>query len=195
MFSIRNNDKYIEEVKYSKFISLIFRVTNKNEVSTILQNIKKEYLNASHYCYGYVIDNEMKSSDDKEPSSTAGIQILNQIKSNNLNYVLIVVIRYFKGVKLGIGPLSRTYAKMAKEVIKKDNIIRLIKGYDIDLIFDYNDIKTIDYILKESIIVSKRFDKNIIYNVKVTKDILDKLNNYNIKINKDVYIEKKEDIY
>ena len=92
MFSIKDNDKYEEIIKYSKFISFIFRVYSKDEVNDYIDKIKKEYPNATHYCYGYVIDNDIKSSDDGEPSRTAGVPILNQITGNNLNYTLIIVV-------------------------------------------------------------------------------------------------------
>ena len=191
MFSIKNNDKYELIIKNSKFISLIFRVYSKDEVNDILYSIKKEYPNATHYCYGYVIDSDIRANDDNEPSGTAGYPILNQITSNNLNYTLIIVVRYFGGVKLGVGPLTRAYGKVAREVIRDNNIITLVKGYDIMITFGYSDIKDIDYILRDSHIISKVFEDNIIYNVLVTSDILDKLGNYNIKINKDIYIEKE----
>lgn len=189
LLSIKNNDIYEETIKYSKFISLIFKVYSKEEINYYLEKTKKEYPNATHYCYGYVIENDIKSSDDKEPSKTASIPILNQIISNNLNYVLIIVVRYFGGVKFGTGPLTRTYAKLARNVIKKENIITLTKGYDIDITFNYDNIKTIDYILNNSKIIKKEFKDTIKYNAQVDKEILNKLNNYNIKINKEIYIE------
>lgn len=191
MFSIKNNDKYELIIKNSKFISLIFRVYSKDEVNDILYSIKKEYPNATHYCYGYVIDSDIRANDDNEPSGTAGYPILNQITSNNLNYTLIVVIRYFGGIKLGVGPLTRTYAKVAREVIRDNNIIELEKGYDIDIIFNYNDIKDVDYILGNSRVINKSFDENITYNVYVNKSVLDKLSKYNTIINKEIYIEKE----
>ena len=189
LLSIKNNDKYELIVKGSKFISLIYRVYSTIEVKDILEKIKKEYPNATHYCFGYVIDNDIKSSDDREPSKTAGLPILNQILSNNLNYTLIVVVRYFGGTKLGTGLLTRTYAEVARNVINKDNIISLVKGYNITITFDYNSIKDIDYILGSSKVLSKSFDHIITYNVLVTKEILDRLSNYNIIINNEVYIE------
>ena len=189
LLSIKNNDKYELIVKGSKFISLIYRVYSTREVKDILEKIKKEYPNATHYCFGYVIDNDIKSSDDREPSKTAGLPILNQITSSNLNYTLIVVVRYFGGTKLGTGLLTRTYAEVARKVINKDNIISLVKGYNITITFDYNSIKDIDYILGSSKVLSKSFDHIITYNVLVTKEILDRLSNYNIIINNEVYIE------
>ena len=190
LLSIRNNHKYELIVKGSKFISLVYRVYSTTEVKEIINRVKIEYPSATHYCYGYVIDSDIKSSDDREPSKTAGLPILNQILGNNLNYTLIIVVRYFGGTKLGTGLLTRTYAEVAREVINKDNIISLVKGYDITISFEYNNIKAIDYILSNSIIINKVFDNIITYNVLVTRDILDRLSNYNVIINKEVFIEE-----
>jgi len=191
LLSIKKNDIYEEIIKYSRFISLIFKVNSKEEVNHYLNKVKNDYPAATHYCYGYVIDNDIRSSDNGEPSGTAGIPILNQITSNNLNYVLIVVIRYFGGVKLGAGPLTRAYAKIARDVIKKENIITLVKGYDVDIYFNYNDIKDIDYILGNSKILNKEFNETVKYNIYLNEETLNKLSNYNLKINKEIYIEKE----
>lgn len=191
MLSIKNSNKYEETIKYSKFISLVFRVYNEEEVKKIINNIKKEYPSATHYCYAYIIENNIKSSDDGEPSKTAGIPILNQIIGHNLNYTLIVVIRYFGGIKLGTGLLTRTYAKVAREVITKDNIIELVKGYNIDITFNYDNTKDIDYILSNSKIISKIYNNDITYNALVTEETLNKLNNYKVIINNETYIEKE----
>ena len=191
MSSIRDNDKFEMVIKNSKFISLIFRVYSKDDVNNILNSVKDEYQGATHYCYGYVIDSDIRANDDNEPSGTAGYPILNQITSNNLNYTLIVVVRYFGGIKLGAGPLTRAYAKIARNVINRDNIVMLEKGYDISINFNYNDIKDIDYILGNCKIINKSFDNDITYNVYVNNDTLNKLSKYNVTINRDMYIEKE----
>ena len=191
MFSIKDNDKFEMVIKNSKFISLIFRVYSKDDVNNILNSVKDEYPGATHYCYGDVIDSDIRANDDNEPSGTAGYPILNQITSNNLNYTLIVVVRYFGGIKLGAGPLTRTYAKVARNVINNNNIVMLEKGYDISINFNYNDIKDIDYILGNCKIINKFFDNDITYNVYVNNDTLNKLSKYNVTINRDMYIEKE----
>jgi len=191
LLSIKKNDIHEEIIKYSRFISLMFKVNSKDDVNYYLEKVKNDYPNATHYCYGYIIDNDVRSSDNGEPSGTAGIPILNQITSNNLNYVLIVVVRYFGGVKLGAGPLTRAYAKLARDVIKKENIITLVKGYDIDIHFNYSDIKDINYILGNSMILNKEFNDTIKYNTYVSEEVLYKLSSYNLKINKEIYIEKE----
>ena len=107
MFTIKENNTYELEIKKSKFISKIYKVKNIDKVNTILSDLKKEYSDATHHCYAYIINEHKKSSDDGEPGGTAGIPILQVLDKNNLNYVLCVVIRYFGGIKLGAGGLVR----------------------------------------------------------------------------------------
>ena len=190
MLSIKNNNKYEYLIKNSKFISLLYKIDTKEEIKKILEEVKTKYPNATHYCYAYILDSETKADDDKEPSKTAGLPILNQLKANNLDHILLIVVRYFGGIKLGTGPLTRTYSKVAKEVINKDNIIKLTKGYNITITFKYEDIKKIDYLLKNSQILKKDFQDNITYNVNVNELTFNELQNYKIKINKEIYIEK-----
>lgn len=191
MLSILHSDKYEETVKYSKFISFIFKVYSREEALKKINALKEKYPDASHYCFGYVIDNDIKSSDDGEPSKTAGSPILRQIIEKRLNYVLIVVIRFFGGVKLGVGPLTRTYAKMAREVIRKENIVSLIKGYEIRITFNYDVGRDIDYILANSRILGKEYGESIVYHALVSEDILNKLKKYKIEIIGEKYIEKE----
>ena len=109
---------YKLEIKKSKFISYYYEINNKEEVDLILNNLKKENKKAKHMPYAYKIGSIIKKSDDKEPSNTAGTPIYNVIMQNNLDNVLIVVIRYFGGILLGAGLLTRSYLNSAKEVIK-----------------------------------------------------------------------------
>lgn len=110
--------EYTLEIKKSKFIAIRYEVHNTNEVEDILKNLKKEHKKARHIPYAYRIDNQIKKSDDKEPANTAGTPIYNLIINNDLNNILVVVIRYFGGTKLGAGLLTRSYLNAAKEVIK-----------------------------------------------------------------------------
>lgn len=109
---------YTYEIKKSKFISIFYKVNTVSEVEAILKNLQAEHKKAKHIPYAYKIGSIAKKSDDKEPANTAGTPIYNVIERNNLDDVLIVVIRYFGGIKLGAGPLLRSYAKAANEVIK-----------------------------------------------------------------------------
>ena len=105
-------------LKKSKFIAYYYEVSSVLEVKDILELLKKEHKKAKHIPYAFILENTAGKSDDKEPSNTAGLPILNIIEKNNLNHVLIIVIRYFGGIKLGAGGLTRAYSNASKEVIK-----------------------------------------------------------------------------
>ena len=111
---------YTLEIKKSKFIAYYYEVDNVDDVKEILESLKKEHKKARHIPYAYKIDGYIKKSDDKEPSGTSGMPILNIIEKNNLNHTLIAIVRYFGGIKLGAGGLIRAYSNTAKEVIKID---------------------------------------------------------------------------
>lgn len=107
------------EIKKSKFMAFYYKVDTVEEVNEILNIIKKEHKKARHIPYCYKIGNIIKKSDDKEPSNTAGTPILNIIEKNNLDNCIILIVRYFGGIKLGAGGLIRAYSNSTKEVIKK----------------------------------------------------------------------------
>ena len=114
-------NEYTLEIKKSKFIGLYYEVEKLEDVEEILETLKKEHKKARHMPYAYKINSQIKKSDDKEPSGTAGMPILNIIEKNNLNNILLIVIRYFGGIKLGAGGLIRAYSNTAKETIKINN--------------------------------------------------------------------------
>lgn len=110
---------YEETIKKSKFITYLYEVNTIEDVELVLDNLKKEHKKARHLPYAYKIDNNIKKSDDKEPGGTAGLPIYTVIERNNLNNTLIVIVRYFGGIKLGAGGLLRAYSSGANNVIKK----------------------------------------------------------------------------
>ena len=110
-------NEYTYEIKKSKFIGLLYDIENENEVKEILAYLKNEHTKARHLPYAYIVNNTAKKSDDKEPHNTAGIQIYNQLVFNNLNHHLLVIIRYFGGIKLGASNLLRAYLTCAKNTI------------------------------------------------------------------------------
>ncbi len=107
------------EIKKSKFYSYLYELDSLEEINLILENLKKENKKAKHFPFAYWYESFKKKSDDKEPSGTAGKPLLQVLERNNLNKHLLVVIRYFGGVKLGAGPLLRSYSKVSNDVIKK----------------------------------------------------------------------------
>lgn len=185
-------NKIINEiiVNKSKFICILCMVNSKEEVKTSIEECKKNYIDATHYCFAYIIDSEMKCFDDGEPSGTAGMPILNVLKNNKLNHVLCLVIRYFGGIKLGAGGLVRAYTNSSTKALEKAEIADLIDGYFIEIEFDYDDVKTIDGILK-NIEVRKEYNEKIKYGFKISKVDFDSIDNL---INKYAIIIKKEPI-
>ena len=187
-------NKYEYIIKNSKFISLLFKVTIKEEVKDYLNKVKEEYPNATHYCYAYIIDNDTKFSDDGEPSKTAGLPIFTQLEGNNLNYALIIVVRYFGGIKLGAGGLIRAYCSSVSEALNKTEIINVVNGKKIELTFSYDDIKKVNHILNDINIVDKQFDENVKYIIIVKEKNVNSLINQltelcNIKIKENTLIK------
>ncbi len=108
------------EIKKSKFIGLLYEISSVDEAKTIIESLKKEHKKARHLPYAYKVCNTAKKTDDKEPTNTAGLPIYNVLERNNLNNHLLVVIRYFGGIKLGAGGLLRAYSEAANKTITKD---------------------------------------------------------------------------
>ena len=107
------------EIKKSKFYGFLYEISNQQQVSEILQQLKKQHKKATHICYAYKIYDgaeSVKFSDDGEPSGTAGRPILGVIEKKGKTNVMVVVVRYFGGIKLGAGGLVRAYTKTASEV-------------------------------------------------------------------------------
>ena len=106
------------EIKKSKFYGYLYEIDNIEDIDTVLNEIKEKNKKARHFPYAYKLNNTAKKTDDKEPSGTCGTPILNVLERNNLNNHILVVVRYFGGIKLGAGPLLRSYSKCANAVIK-----------------------------------------------------------------------------
>ncbi len=175
MKSIISKEIYEITIKNSKFIGVIVPIESINDVKDNLIKIKEEYKNATHYCYAFKLINDKGFSDDREPNKTAGIPILNVIEGNDLVNVLVVVIRYFGGIKLGPGGLIRAYSNTTKEVINKSTIVDLINGFYLSITFPYSLEKEINYILRNSLIKDKIYKEDCTYIIEVTKDVLDNL--------------------
>ncbi len=177
-------------INKSRFITVLTNINDINEVQNKISQYKKIYKNATHYCTAYIINNHEKCDDDGEPSGTAGLPMLNVLKNNNLTNVLCIVIRYFGGVKLGAGGLVRAYSKSVTEAISKAEIATLVNGYFMEIEFSYNNIKEIDYLLK-NLTIAKTFQTNITYIFKIPESDYLKIESSLKKLSK---ILKKESI-
>ena len=191
MKTIKENITNEIVIKNSRFIALVYKLATDN-VDEILEEVKAIYPKATHYCYGYIYNEYKKSSDDGEPTGTAGAPIINVLEKEQLNNILIIVVRYFGGIKLGAGGLIRAYTKATTEALKTANYSELEQGYKIQIEFDYPDEKQINYLLNNSTILDKKYDEKITYIALINKDILDKLHNYNYQVLEELYIEKND---
>ncbi len=188
MKSIKENISHRLIVNKSEFICELIKIDDYNKILEELTNVKEKYKDASHYCYAYIIDDKRKSSDDKEPGGTAGVPIMDTLNKNDLNYVLCVVVRYFGGIKLGAGGLSRAYRKVVSDCIKEASLCDLIKGYEVVIKVPYEKQKDIEYLIKDN--YKKEYQEDVKYTIWCTKEELDKLKNFNIISQNEKIIEK-----
>lgn len=114
---LRNTITY--EIKKSKFIAYAYEINSTEEFKQIYANLKKEHPKARHIPYAYILFNTAGKSDDKEPSNTAGMPIYNLLLRSNKTNLAIFIVRYFGGVKLGAGGLTRAYMKACKDVLEQ----------------------------------------------------------------------------
>jgi len=138
--------------KNSKFFGYAFPVTNEDEIKAHLEALKKQHHSARHWCYAYQIGTERisyRANDDGEPSNSAGQPIYGQIQSFELTNVLVVVVRYFGGVKLGVGGLINAYRTGAQMALENSNIIEKTINIDYLIRFDYKNMNKVMRIIKE----------------------------------------------
>ena len=150
--SLARKSEGIYKEKGSKFIALAYPVKDEEEIKSILEEVRKEYFDARHHCYAWMLGADrtrFRANDDGEPSSSAGKPILGRIDSFGLSQVLIIVVRYFGGTKLGVGGLITAYKAAAEDAIRNGKIIdRKMKQY-FEVDFEYPQMNDIMAIAKE----------------------------------------------
>jgi uncharacterized YigZ family protein len=136
----------------SKFLGYAYPFENIDELKIIIEKLKKEHHSARHWCYAYRVGIEKineRANDDGEPSNSAGMPILGQIKAKNLSNTLVVVVRYFGGVKLGVGGLMNAYKTAAQMVLDEVKIVEKIRTKNLSIVFKYDDMNKVMRIIKE----------------------------------------------
>ena len=140
--------------KKSKFIANIFHISSVEEAEEILKKVRKKYNDARHNCYAYRVlkDGEIvfKSSDDGEPSGTAGAPMLNILEKEGIINILVVVTRYFGGILLGTGGLVKAYSGALQEALSNTEYVEEQEGYEIEIQIKYKDLNNLKYYCEKS---------------------------------------------
>lgn len=151
-------------IEKSRFICYMKHIKSEEEFKEYLALIRKKHYDSDHVCSGFVSNNICRSSDDGEPSGTAGAPILNVLQKNNLNEMCAIVVRYFGGIKLGAGGLIRAYSSAVSETIANNHLYTDVSYPKYELTLSYelgNKIK--HFIENSTILLNTKYDTNITY--------------------------------
>ncbi|MFY7810711.1 MAG: IMPACT family protein [Flavobacterium sp.] len=147
-------ENFLFKDKNSKFFGFCFPINNELDIKKILENLKKKHYQANHFCYAYNIGYDKnliwRANDDGEPNHSAGTPILGQINSKNLTNVLVVVIRYFGGTKLGVSGLINAYKTTAFLTLEEANIISKSINVILEIFCDYQNLNKVMKLIKEN---------------------------------------------
>jgi len=173
--------------KRSKFLAFAFPVSTAEEVKTLVDAHTKKYYDARHVCYAYMLGHErlvFRANDNGEPSGTAGKPILGQINSNELTNILIIVVRYFGGVKLGTSGLIQAYKAAAAEAIAAATIVEKTVDEQISIAFEYPLMNQVMRIVKEEepAIVSQSFEGDCLMTLSIRASRMPRLRDRLTKI-------------
>ena len=163
-------DTFVQiEIKKSKFLCFSFCLQSKEQAEDIVKDLNKKYCDATHVCYAYVVNGQEKACDDGEPQGTAGKPILDCIKRKDLKNVLVAVVRYFGGIKLGAGGLIRAYSNGAKEVLELSGTKEQIACKKIVFETEFQNQKKLSQLLKNSMVLKHEieYQQNIVTTVYV----------------------------
>lgn len=166
--------------KRSKFIAIALPVHTVDEVKQHLETYQKKYYDARHVCYAYMLGPERKefrANDNGEPSGTAGKPILGQINLNELTDILIIVVRYFGGIKLGTSGLIVAYKAAAAEAIAAANIVEKTVDEEVAVVFEYPFMNDIMRIVKEEepAILEQSYDMDCLMRLRIRQSMMPKL--------------------
>ena len=156
---IVKEETYQEEIKHSKFITVLIPVKSKEEVKECLRKVKENYPKATHYCYAFRLEQDKGMSDDGEPAKTAGAPMLTVLEKQSLINILAVTVRYFGGVKLGPGSLIKAYTGGVQKALANANKEEVEEGYEVAISCSYQEEKQVEKALQGIYIKKKYYDE------------------------------------
>ncbi len=177
---IKPSDVVIFKDRGSKFLGVAYPLQREEQVKEFVENLKKEHHKARHWCYAWQLGVEkiqFRVNDDGEPNNSAGQPIYGQLLSKELTNVLVVVVRYFGGTKLGVGGLVNAYKTAAKLALESTQVITKTIDIHFKLIFEYPAMNKVMRIIKENnmAIVSQKMELNCEFEVSIRKKNAEKV--------------------
>jgi len=183
MYCIKTAQTIEETIKKSRFIGILIPCQSESEAIQQLNQLQQQYPDASHLVFAYRIKSLKgiitRFHDAGEPSGTAGKPVFQHLAGKDLINLLCVVVRYFGGVKLGAGGLTRAYGNTAKKVIEASNISEYIEYRNIKLELNYKDLQNFEYHLKklDGIVTQQDFSERVSLIIKIPEENIAKLEN------------------
>ncbi|HHX81000.1 MAG TPA: YigZ family protein [Acholeplasmataceae bacterium] len=177
-YTIQNPIVYEQIINKSRFICYLFPVDELEKANEILTQIRKKHYDATHNCYSYIIGIETptaKSSDDGEPSQTAGVPIFEVLKKNNLTNVLAIVTRYYGGIKLGASGLIRAYGSSVAEAVKLAEIVKIEKLTELEITAEYVYVNAIQKVLENHEITERIFTDKVYFKALVPEEEIENI--------------------
>tara|TARA_B110000003_G_scaffold75070_1_gene76542 strand:- start:508 stop:1104 length:597 start_codon:yes stop_codon:yes gene_type:complete len=173
--TINISSDYLLKEKQSKFYGYSFPVSDTKKIKSFIALLQKKHHNARHFCYAYKIgfeDPVFRVNDDGEPRNSAGMPIYGQIQSYNLTNVLIVIVRYFGGIKLGLGGLVSAYKECAKKTLESNKIITRTITLPVQIKFNYLQMNNVMRIIKkyDLEVVNQEMQIDCVFDILTTKD-------------------------
>ena len=186
------SEEVLIKEKNSKFFGYVFPLESKEKVKNILLTLKKKHQSAGHFCYAWqlgTIKKEYRANDDGEPNGSAGIPIYGQIKSHDITNVIIIVVRYFGGTKLGVSGLINAYKSTAKQAIEVSKVVEKTIDLKYRLTFEYKQLNNVMRIVKNKKIqiIDQKMELDCVMDISVRKktadsvfDLFDRMQNIKI---------------
>jgi len=165
MKSVREITVYSWIIKKSQFICTLVPCNDEKEIADIIHSYKLQYQDASHNCIAYIVNQQEKAMDDGEPSGTAGLPMLHVLKKQGLSNIIVIVTRYYGGIKLGAGGLTRAYTQSVADALKKADIIEKHPVPLYAITVSYAFTKKVEHLLKVYHIqcINKQYDETVTY--------------------------------
>lgn len=179
MKSIEKITEHTLVIKKSEFICTLIPLNDEEKINEIIDYYKEKYKDATHNCVAYLVGTKERANDDGEPSGTAGLPMLNVLQRQKIDNVIAIVTRYFGGIKLGAGGLTRAYTNSVADALKEAEIVdkELVKLYRISV--DYHFSRKVSYLIqsKNLLLMNTEYDEEVHYDVYLRDtSFLDELN-------------------